>query len=136
MTEEKLKFVELRAKGFTFDKLAKELGKSKPTLINWESELIFEIRNLKAVELDTLYESFLISKKSKIERLANMLNSIEGELENRELTEVPTDKLFNLYLKYNKAISDEIIEPRFRSDQEIKGERMMKNLNSMTGGRN
>ena len=48
--ETKEKFIELRAKGWSFDKIAKELGKAKQTLINWSKELEDEIDNLKALE--------------------------------------------------------------------------------------
>ena len=53
-TEQKERFIELRAQGFSFDKIAKELGKAKQTLIDWSRELQDEIANRKAMELDTL----------------------------------------------------------------------------------
>ena len=41
--EEREKFIELRAEGLNFDKIAKELKRSKQTLINWNKELGGEI---------------------------------------------------------------------------------------------
>jgi transcriptional regulator len=46
LTESKQRFIELRAKGWSFDKIAKELDKAKQTLINWSKELQDEIANL------------------------------------------------------------------------------------------
>ncbi len=48
------RFIELRAKGLSFDKIAKDLGKAKQTLIDWSKDYQEEIANLKALELETL----------------------------------------------------------------------------------
>ena len=50
----KQEFIELRAKGWSFDKIAKKLGKAKQTLIDWSKELQDEIANRKAIELEAL----------------------------------------------------------------------------------
>ena len=55
-TELKERFIELRAKGWSFDKIAKETGKAKQTLIDWSKELQDEIGNRKALELEALYD--------------------------------------------------------------------------------
>lgn len=47
--ETKERFVELRAKGWSFDRIARELKVSKQTLINWSRELALQIGNLKAI---------------------------------------------------------------------------------------
>ena len=56
MKEQEIKtgFVELRAKGWSYDRIAQELKVSKQTLIIWSKELACEIANLKAIELETL----------------------------------------------------------------------------------
>ena len=61
--ETKNKFIELRAKGYSFDKIAKELGIAKQTLIDWSKELKNQIANLKAFELEVLQEKYFLSKK-------------------------------------------------------------------------
>ncbi len=45
--ETKNKFIELRAKGFSFAKISKELKTSKQTLVTWSKDLTLEIKNLK-----------------------------------------------------------------------------------------
>jgi len=37
--ETKHQFIKLRAKGYSFDKIAEELGKAKQTLIGWSKDL-------------------------------------------------------------------------------------------------
>lgn len=44
---EKEKFIELRARGLSFSKIAEAIGVSKPILIKWNSELGKEIANQK-----------------------------------------------------------------------------------------
>jgi transposase len=41
---EKEKFIELRARGLSFSKIAEEIGVSKPILIKWNSELRKEMQ--------------------------------------------------------------------------------------------
>ena len=43
IVEIKEQFIDLRAKGYSFDKIAKELGKAKQTLIDWSKDLQEEI---------------------------------------------------------------------------------------------
>ena len=121
--EDKEKFIELRAKGWTFDKIAKELHKRKATLIDWSKELESEIANRKAIELEVLYEKHYLLKEQRIEKLGNLLNKIINEINNRNLKDIPTDKLFDLLLKYNKEIKEEMIEPVYKSTMEIENER-------------
>ena len=119
----KEKFIELRAKGWTFDKIAKELHKRKATLIDWSKELESEIANRKAIELEVLYEKHYLLKEQRIEKLGNLLNKIINEIDNRDLKDIPTNKLFDLLLKYNKEIKEEMIEPVYKSTMEIENER-------------
>lgn len=121
--EDKEKFIELRAKGWTFDKIAKELHKRKATLIDWSKELESEIANRKSIELEVLYEKHYLLKEQRIEKLGNLLNKIINEIDNRNLKDIPTDKLFDLLLKYNKEIKEEMIEPVYKSTMEIENER-------------
>ena len=52
----KEQFIQLRAKGLSFDKISNELSTSKPTLLKWSVELDSEIANLAYLETETLLE--------------------------------------------------------------------------------
>ena len=65
-TEQKEKFVELRAKNWSFKKIAKQLGISKPTLIKWSKELNQKIANMKAIELEAIQEKYYMQKNKKL----------------------------------------------------------------------
>ena len=126
--EQKEKFIELRAKGYSFDKIAKELGRAKQTLIDWSKELQEEIANLKALELEALYEKYYLLKETRLQTFGEMLQKIKKEVDKRNLSDVPTDKLLDLYLKYNSQAKEEIVEPHFKSSGEIDEERTEREL--------
>ena len=119
IVDTKQRFIELRAKGWSFDKIAKETGKAKQTLIDWSKELQDEIANRKALELEALYESYYLLKENRLQTFGVMLTKIKTEVESRDLSDVPTDKLLELLLKYNSQVKDEIVEPIYKSSQEI-----------------
>lgn len=128
LLETKQQFIELRAQGWSFDKIAKELGRAKQTLIDWSKELSDEIANLKALELEALYESHYLMKEHRLKTFGAMLTKITTEIQKRDLSDVPTDKLLDLLLKYNSQVRDEIIDPTYKSSQEIEDEKTDKEL--------
>jgi len=123
LLETKERFIELRAKGWSFDKIAKELGKAKQTLIDWSKDLQDEIANRKSLELEALYENYYLLKEAKIKKYGAILSKITDELESRDFNNVPTGRLLELYLLYFERLSQEVVEPNFKSSQEIKEER-------------
>jgi hypothetical protein len=129
----KEKFIELRAKGYSFDRIAKELNKSKQTLLEWNSELKEEIANCKAMELEALQEKFYLMKAQRITVFGEMLQKIKTELDKRDLKDLETDKLLDLFSKYHSLLSAEIIEPVFKTAEEIQSEKSeRKSLNKLT----
>lgn len=122
--EEKQRFIELRAQGWSYDRIAQELGRAKQTLVDWGREFKEEIANLKALELDKLYQEYYLTKESRLQTFGQMLTRIKDELLNRDLSEVPTDKLLELFLKYNSQVKEEIIEPQFKTSAEIEEEKL------------
>lgn len=117
--ELKLEFIQLRAKGYSFSKIAKRLKVSKSTLANWNQELEQEIASAKAMELEALFESFYLLKEGRIKLLGGLVKKLQKEAESRDLSDLPTDKLLDLLLKYQAALKEEYVESRPLSDQEI-----------------
>ena len=115
--ETKRRFIELRAKGYSFDKIAKELGKAKQTLLDWSRELDQEIAQAKALELDSLYESYSLYKEARLKTLGEILSKLKKEVDNRDLTDLPTDRLLDLFLKYEGVVKESLVEPVFKSSR-------------------
>ena len=68
--ELKQQFITLRAKGYSLEKIAKQIGKCRQTLSNWNSDLQEEIANAKAIELEALFEECLLSKEHRVKELS------------------------------------------------------------------
>ena len=81
----KERFIELRGQGLPLATIAAEIDVSKPTLINWERDFRQEIDNLKAVELEAMYDKYYLSVRKKVEFFGDVLRRIQGELETRDL---------------------------------------------------
>jgi transcriptional regulator with XRE-family HTH domain len=116
--ELKAEFVRLRAKGLPYARIAERLGVAKSTLANWNAELEAEIASARAMELEALQAEFFVLKEGRITLLGEQLRRLRGELAGRDLTEVATDKLLELLLKYQAALKDEFVEVRPLSDRE------------------
>lgn len=109
--ELRLSFVELRAKGYPYSRICRELKVSKSTLSVWNTELSAEIARLRAENLRELYDAYYMSKEARIRRLGDTLKSIDDELARKDLSEIPADKLLDYKLKYMEALREEYVEP-------------------------
>lgn len=108
--EEKLRFIELRAKGFPYRQITKELKVSKGTLTAWNEEFKEQIAELKTEQLEELYHSYFMVKEARIKQLGETLKEINTALESKTLSELPADKLLDYKLKYVEALKTEFIE--------------------------
>ena len=135
--ETKRRFIELRAKGYSFDKIAKELGKAKQTLLDWSRDLDQEIAQAKALELDSLYEAYSLYKEARLKTLGEILSKLKKEVDNRDLTDLPTDRLLDLFLKYEGVVKESLVEPVFKSSREIEEEKedrlLLEELSALNG---
>jgi transposase len=98
--ELKQEFIIMRAKGYSYRDIEDKLEVSRTTLSNWSHELEEEIARLKAIELDSLYQQYYLKKKEKIELLGTLLENMKEEALNRDLSDIRTDRLLGLILRY------------------------------------
>jgi len=117
--ELKSEFIELRAKGWSYIRIANKLKVSKSTLSNWRGELENEIASLKAMELEALYEKYYLTKEGRLKLLGETLKAIQKELSLRKLKDISTDKLVELQLKIYEVLKEEYTEARPLSSWEI-----------------
>lgn len=106
----------MRAKGVSFDKIAKKLNIAKSTLVEWSKTYLMEIENLKAIELEALQEQFYLTKKARIEILGEQVKRLKKELEGRNLSDIPTDKLLDIFNKMLNQLKQEEIEVKFKGE--------------------
>lgn len=117
--ELRARFVELRAKGYSLSKCAEQLHVAKSTLSTWQQDLEAQIASLKAIELEALQEEFFVAKEGRLRLLGEQVNALRQELKARSLSDVPTDKLLGILLKYHQALREEYVEPRHLSVRQI-----------------
>ena len=110
-TEKKLEYIELRASGKSYSSIAEELGISKSTCSKWEKALGADIEALREEHLQELYTSYSMAKEARIEKIGKTLQGIEEALEEKDLTQLPADKLLELKLKYERELKTEYTEP-------------------------
>jgi len=115
----KERFIELRGQGLPLKRIADEIGVSKTTLVNWEQDLKEQIDNLRAMELEALYDKYYLSTRKKVEFFGDVLSRIQGELETRDLSTIPTEKLFAMYAHFYREAQHALPELTFRNDDEI-----------------
>jgi transcriptional regulator with XRE-family HTH domain len=101
------RFLVLRAQGKSLRTIEKEIGTNRGTLAKWEREHLEELKNLKAVERDTMREKYLLTNHAQLELLGTQFMRLKKELEKRDLSDIPTLKLHELVLKYSTRLTED-----------------------------
>lgn len=112
------RIIELRARGKSYSTIASELKIGKQTALDVCKKYKEQIATLQALELEQLYEEQRITSTERITAIASLMQRVREEIDSRDLSQVPTEKLIDLYLKQFSALREEIIEPNFQSTEE------------------
>ncbi len=106
----KTTFVELRAEGLSFSEIAKYLHISKSTCSEWERELTTEIAGRRREREEELYTLYGMHREARVKRMGDTLTRINEALAEKNLADLPADKLLTMKLQYEKAIREEYRE--------------------------
>jgi len=117
--DQKNQFVELRAKGNSFDNICKELKISKPTLIKLDKELKTEVSNFAFIETQNLLEKYKLNKFSELETYCQELGKINTELSKRSYEEISTTQLFKLKSDIEAQIQTKIEKNQYFTGEQI-----------------
>jgi len=85
MNTNQKKFLILRADGLSFDKIAKELKVSKPTLIKWSRLFSDDIKDLEFQDMRDLKEHYRYDKKSQYKQLLKQLEKFNKAIDEADL---------------------------------------------------
>ncbi len=96
----KERFIELRASGMSYEAIAEALGVSRQTLQTWSKTLQAEITNASAVRMDALRARYGLLQQHQVEAFGQLLEKIRTELDKRDLGEVPTHRLMEMFLRF------------------------------------
>lgn len=100
-------FIELRAKGLSYADIAKEIGVAKQTICKWGKDFRIEVENAKTLLLDVIYQKYVIAKDKRIEAFGKRLDKVLAELDKRDLSNVPTDRLFKIAFDLADRLKEE-----------------------------
>jgi len=133
--EKKCRFVVMRAKGYSYARIARELGVSKGTLTAWNAELEREVARVRAMELEALQEEFFLLKEGRIRLVGEQLKAIQAEIGKRDLSEIKIDKLLELQLRYFGELKGEYVETgqRTRTGPKLNSRDICEQLQSVLG---
>jgi transcriptional regulator with XRE-family HTH domain len=101
--ETKTRFMELRAQGLPLKKIAAEIKVSKTTLINWDRDFKGEIDNLRAVELEAMYDKYDLFYREAKHTLPEIAFRDEDEI---KAVKAQRDELNHLLSESNKRICE------------------------------
>jgi len=80
--------------GKSMETISNELDEEKPTLVKWEKQFKKEIITAKAEQFDKILENNNLSDITRFNYLCDLYNRLKKELDNRDFTGLPTDKLY------------------------------------------
>jgi transposase len=92
--ETKEKFIELRAKGLSYDRIAEQLNISKGIAVAWATRFKARIERLRALELQAIQERVLASYEQDLTYLAEELKRVQQVLRERDYGFVDTQQLY------------------------------------------
>lgn len=107
LQEQKDKFILLRAEGNSYRAIAKELGIAKSTAEKWAKDLDKQVAEVKAEQLQALYEQHFMTKKARIEKLGGVLARLDTALDNVDLASLSPERLLYYKLQYMQALKEE-----------------------------
>lgn len=116
--ETEKRIVQLRARGKSYATIAKEVEVAKQTAIDACKRCKEEIATLQAIEIEELHETQRVGYKERITALATLMQKMREEIDRRDLTRVPTEKLISLYQKQASVLKEEVVELSFKSSEE------------------
>src|SRR3954466_7922756 len=112
--ETEQRFIRHRVDGWSFHKIAQELGVPLKLLLEWSRKHQFEIANLRAMNLEQLQHKHLKNHPEQINALGDQLRKAEAELNKRDLSQLPLPRLLALTEQLRRQIKSETGEVQFR----------------------
>ena len=117
MNAKQQKFILLRADGISFDKIAKDLKVSKPTLIQWSKLFEEDIKDIQFQNFINIKESYSWNTQKRYKDLLEQMELVNGGISKADLTQASLKDLFTI--KNSIVNQIEMIEKRVKTDPKI-----------------
>ncbi|MBD3341444.1 MAG: hypothetical protein GF353_20225 [Candidatus Lokiarchaeota archaeon] len=113
----KERLIELRAAGTSYENCAKELGKSKTTVIKWTKELQKEIDNVEYFQTQNILDQYKLTRKKRIEFLSAELDKMNRALASKNYEELCIKDLLALREKYENELKEATKDTEYRTGE-------------------
>lgn len=111
----KVEAVKLRAEGASIEQIVERTGLDTQEVVDTIAEAGEELITLQGVKQEAALISFGVTRKERLRKLTALRNKLEEEIDKRDFSDIPTEKLPALLLKVNEAIREEVTPPRIIS---------------------
>ena len=99
MNEKQKQFLQLRTlEGKSFQTISKEIDVPVETLEEWGANLIEEIVTVRTEEIDKIQEENDLRPFGQLRYMAEMYSRLREELNSRDFSGLPTDKLYHMLI--------------------------------------
>lgn len=112
--------IALRAEGATYSDIAQQTGLGVQEAIDIASSEVYHLQTLQAVRMEAMLSSQQVDNRGRVEQLSNIRARLRAELDRRDLSDLPTDKLISLLIKINDTLKGEIVTPQILSTSQQK----------------
>lgn len=102
------KFLELRAQGMSYQKIAGEVAVSVTTLKKWGVQWDSKVEELKRDRLAAFVDQQLVDLESRLRLRGEQILRMRDELAARDLSKVNDSVLMRIYLRYLDAVQKEV----------------------------
>ena len=73
------------------------------------------LTTLRGIKAEAALISYGVTKRDRLQKIVELRNKVEEEIDKRDFSDIPTEKLPVLLLKINEAIREEVTPPRILS---------------------
>jgi hypothetical protein len=109
--ETKMKFVELRARGVSVQKISAELAVAPATLYRWHDAMKEEIDKRRFAERERIMEKFNLAENERIEQLCAIYRRASEQVTKDSFHIIPTTQLVKMMLALDKKFLKAIEMP-------------------------
>lgn len=106
--EQEQKFLELRVQGKSLKSISKELDIPTDILLDWDFELAEDVHDAQSIEYDKIVEEYELTHVNRFKYLAELYGRLKKELDKRDFSGLPTDKLYIILSTVYEQIQNQL----------------------------
>ena len=107
--------LKLRAAGTPVEEIIAKTGLEAQEVVDILAEEQDAITTMQGIKEEAALISYGVSRRERLKKIVSLRNRVEEELDKRDFSDIPTEKLPALLLKINEAIREEVTPPRIIS---------------------